>query len=366
MKSLKDFEKELNKCSKCGLCQTACPIFKINQNECTVSKGKFIMLHGVTKGDLKLSKNINKYLDMCLKCGKCNEFCPSGIEVCKILNTAKFEYMKTTLSSKIINFLESRLIFTNFIKLVSKLSKNFRPAKKDVKNPKTTVVYFKGCVNQILPHTDIYLDKILKNSDIKIIEPEFECCGLPFLSDGNLKRFEQVAKHNMNLLNTNYDYLITDCASCESTILSYSNYIETPPLSVSKSINWGDLIAVKGIKFKFNKPVKITFHKPCHLKNDAFFKQILKNCENVEYIEMQDYDECCGFAGSFAVKNLKLSQQIAKNKAKNILKTDADYVITTCPGCIIGLKHGLFLSNNKKTKVVSLLEFLSKANSINC
>ncbi len=81
---------------------------------------------------------------------------------------------------------------------------------------------------------------------------------------------------------------------------------------------------------------------------------------------MQDYDECCGFAGSFAVKNLKLSQQIAKNKAKNILKTDADYVITTCPGCIIGLKHGLFLSNNKKTKVVSLLEFLSKADSINC
>jgi len=45
MDKLKDFETELNKCSKCGLCQAVCPIFKITQNDCTVSKGKFIMLH---------------------------------------------------------------------------------------------------------------------------------------------------------------------------------------------------------------------------------------------------------------------------------------------------------------------------------
>ena len=49
MKKLKDFQNELNKCSKCGLCQDVCPIFELSSNECAVSKGKFIMLHGVTK-----------------------------------------------------------------------------------------------------------------------------------------------------------------------------------------------------------------------------------------------------------------------------------------------------------------------------
>ena len=44
MKKLKDFEKEINKCSKCGLCQQACPIFQITGNECAVSKGKFTIL----------------------------------------------------------------------------------------------------------------------------------------------------------------------------------------------------------------------------------------------------------------------------------------------------------------------------------
>ena len=48
----------------------------------------------------------------------------------------------------------------------------------------------------------------------------------------------------------------------------------------------------------------------------------------------------------------------------NIQNTNADYVITSCPACIVGLKQGLMLIKNKKVKVVSLLEFLAKADVI--
>lgn len=367
MKRLKDFEEELNKCSKCGLCQSACPIYKITQNECAVSKGKFIMLHGVTKGELKLSKNIDKYLDMCTKCGKCKEFCPSNIDVCRIFNTAKYEYSSHTVKGYIIGFLESKFIFNNIIKIFEILSKPFRPTKQAISNPETTVLYFKGCVNKICPRTDIYINKIFKNTSVSIIEPNFECCGLPFLSDGNMKRFIEAAQHNMKLMDVEYDYLVTDCASCEDTLLGYSDYLESDCIiKKSKSVNWGDLIAVKGIKFKFKTPVKVTFHKPCHLKNDTFFKQILKNCENVEYIEMNGYNECCGLSGSFALKNFSLFNKISKDKAKNIAETGADYVITTCPACIAGLQYGLFANKVSKIKVVSLLEFLANADEIYC
>ena len=44
MKKLKDFEKEINKCSKCGLCQSSCPVYHATGNECAVSKGKFVLL----------------------------------------------------------------------------------------------------------------------------------------------------------------------------------------------------------------------------------------------------------------------------------------------------------------------------------
>ncbi|MBQ8458998.1 (Fe-S)-binding protein [bacterium] len=361
MKHLKDFENDLNKCSKCGLCESVCPIFKINPNDCAASKGKFIMLHGVTKGDLKLSKNINKYIDMCLKCGKCNEFCPSGIDVCQILSSAKADFLKDKLYGKIINFLQSKIIFGAIINFGKFISKPFRPKKIPAQNA-IQVMYFKGCVNQICPRTDIYLNKIFKNT-INIVEPDFECCGLPFLSEGNMERFEQCAKSNLEKLNDNYSYFVTDCASCQSTILDYPKYINTKLNLSEKAVNWGEIIALQNLKFKFKKPLKVTFHKPCHLKNDKFFKTIMNNCENVEYVEMENYTDCCGLAGSFIIKNLKLSTKLAKQKAQNINKTNTDYVITTCPSCIAGLNYGLLL-NKSKTKVVSLPEFLSKAETI--
>jgi len=360
MRTLKSFEKDLNKCSKCGLCQQACPIFELTKNDCTVSKGKFIMLHGVAKGELKLSKNINKYLDMCLKCGKCNAFCPSGIDVCQILNTAKYEYAKTSLFNKFINFLQSRVIFSSVIKIFSILSKPFRPKKKTVKNPIAHVVYFKGCVNQICPRTDNYLKKILKNLPIEVIEPDFECCGLPFLSDGNLERFEECAEYNLEHLDGDFDYIVTDCASCQDTLMQYPKYIKSANLPDNKFVNWGDLIAKYDLKFRFKKKINVTFHKPCHLENDEFLNKIMDNCENVNYIKMDNYDSCCGFAGSFALKNYKLSEKLSVQKAKNIASANVDYVITTCPACILGLKRGLSLIGCK-TKVVSLVEFLAMA-----
>ena len=365
MKTLKDYEKELSKCSKCGQCQTACPVFKLTKNDCTVSRGKFLMLHGVTQGELKLSQNINKYLDMCLKCGKCSDFCPAGIDALEIITCAKHEYMKNTVLGKIINFLQSRLVFSNMIKMMARIF-NPHPTTPHLKMEREStlsVMYFKGCVNKILPNTDKHLGKIFKDSDIEIISPDFDCCGLPFLSEGNLERFEQSAKANIEKLNANYDYIVTDCASCESTLLSYNRYFDCN-ITAETLLNWGDIIALKGLKFEFKKPVKVTFHKPCHLKSDTFFEKIISNCTNAEYVKMTDYDECCGFAGSFALKNRELSKEISKNKAINIQNTDADYVITSCPACILGLKQGLKLIKNKKTKVVSLLEFLSKAERI--
>lgn len=362
MKELKDYHNEINKCSKCGLCESVCPLFKINPNDCVASKGKFIMLGGVVKGDLKFSRNLNRYIDMCLKCGKCKNFCPAGIDICEILSAAKHEYMKNKFAGKLVSFLQSKIVFNNIIKIGEILSKPFRPTAK-VDNVKTPVlVYFKGCVNKIFPNTDKYLRKILKNHPVKIIEPDFDCCGLPFLSEGNLERFSQVCKHNISELNSNtYDYLVTDCASCASTIASYPKYLKDAANSIHNSINWGDFIAKENIKFKFKKKLKVTFHKPCHLENDEFFEKIMQNCENIEYIKMKDYDSCCGLAGSFAIKNNELSTTLMLQKAKNIEQTGADIVITTCPACLIGLKRGLL---GKKIKVVSLLEFLASAEGL--
>ena len=82
---------------------------------------------------------------------------------------------------------------------------------------------------------------------------------------------------------------------------------------------------------------------------------------------MKDFDECCGFAGEFALKNPQISSEMAKNKAKNIIETGADYVLTTCPACVAGIIEGytaLGVLHKKPPKVKNIIEFLAKADEI--
>lgn len=369
MKKLEDYSDDINKCSKCGLCQSVCPVYKITGNDCAVSRGKFIMLDGVLKGDLKLNKNINKYLDLCLKCNKCKDFCPSAIDVCDIFNCAKSEYFKNSIYGKIIYLFHSKHIFNNLIKFGKICASPFRKDLK--KSGKTKLLYFKGCVNDVFPKTENALKKVLSSFDIELIEKNFDCCGLPFLSSGNSERFEQAAQKNLELMQGEYDYLLTDCASCAFTIGEYKKFIKNE--NIPPQINIGEFISQQNKKFIFKNPVKVTFHKPCHLENSDLIKDLFKNCENVEYIEMEGYDDCCGFAGEFALKNNKISREISKKKIQNALKTNADYILTTCPACVLGLTQGLYNidslkqiknENLKQPKILNIIEFLAKADVI--
>lgn len=340
MKKLKDFEKEINKCSKCGLCQGACPIYKLTGNECAVSKGKFVMLSGVLRGDLQLNAKINSYLDLCTKCGKCSEFCPAGINVCEILQTAKYEYISKQVSFKILKA---------FHKLFDTVIRHCR-SPFSVKSAGTReILYFKGCVNKIFPQTENSLKTILNRSGIKLLDADFSCCGLPFFSAGNLKQFEDVKTRNSKLINSSAaDTILTDCASCESTLKSYQTLDKT-------IMNAETLIAELGLKFRFKKHYKVAFHKPCHLENTDFLQKLIKNCENVEFIEIPE--TCCGLAGEFFIKNPEIANQIARKRTQEIINSGADIVLTSCPACVIGLKKALF---GKKIKVMNLLDFLKK------
>ena len=362
MKKLSDFADDINKCSKCGKCQEVCPIYKLTGNDCAVSRGKFVMLQGVLRGDLKLNKTIEKYLDICLKCGKCKDFCPSGIDVCEIFNTAKHEYVKNRPYGKITRFLQSSMVFNKMLNTFQKINGffNHQPLKQIHNDKKIKLLYFKGCANTINPKSEIAMKKVLSHFDVELIEQDFECCGVPFLSSGNLERYEEVKKHNIELLKGDYNYIITDCASCESALKDY--YKNTKDLNEPNIINICHFLAIQDKKFIFKKHLKVTFHKPCHLKSDAFLKPLLSRCENIEYIEAKDYDECCGFAGEFAIRNPKLSMKMTKQKAKNLADTGADIILTACPACIIGIHQGF--SGKKHPKIMNIIEFLARADKI--
>lgn len=399
MKSLKDFEEDIYKCSRCALCQSVCPIYKVTLNECCVSKGKFNMLNGIIKGELAMTRQAKKYLDLCTQCNACKNFCPSGIDARKIFIAAKNEYYKknsqpillrfansykvfktilflsriffglyrTFKLDKIVNILRPLILKTGIlgkrlILLNSLASKNIKKSKKNKKNKQTSkkAIYFKGCFNQYINNdTELAVKDLLNETGVEFIEKDFECCGISYLHDGDIENFKKLAQINIKKLDTDADYIITDCASCFDVLKNYEEYIETKQAKdiAKKVITPVELLSKKN--FKSKKHLKITIHKPCHENFDI--EKFIKSVENLEYIQAQDYDKCCGFSGKFALQNQEISREISRRKAQQFIKTGADIILTTCPACILGLEQGLAETGEQNVPaVMNLFVFLAQ------
>lgn len=406
MRNLSDYQEEVHKCSKCGLCQSVCPVYKVTGNDCSVSRGKFIMLNGILKGDLKLNKNINKYIDMCLKCNACKNFCPSDIDARKIFTAVKSQYFNNVWYSKLVKMFQSRFVFNLFMNLVQIATYLYRFFKVDkiignsnvrsilqksmlgkkiilanqfvggvdiqptrlslTPHPEVLkVVYFQGCVNEYVnPRVKNAVENVLAKMRVSLIPASFNCCGVPFLSSGNVEQFKKQAEYNLSQIPDEFDFFLTDCASCQGAFKDYENYIDDERLLEKlrkineKSVNVVDFVVKNAQYFQFAKKTTFTFHKPCHLESMEFLPEFLSKAKNVEYREMKDWDVCCGLSGEFAMKNPQISAEISSKKANNALCTDADYIVTSCPACVLGINQGL-IEHNAQAEVLNFIEFVS-------
>lgn len=310
------------------------------------------MLNGVVKGDLKLSKNINKYLDMCLKCNKCTEFCPGEINALDILLCAKHEYFKNSFQGKIYSFLESKLVFNTFLNIVKNFCGLFHKKIKS-KQYERKAIYFGGCISKLHPEVNNFVTTLLNELEIESVDVNFNCCGMPFLTTGNIERFIEQAKENISKLPIGINTIITDCASCRWALNEYKKYIEDEKLKDIEIKSIYELIAKSNITFESTKNISVTYHKPCH-ENNNVCEKIISSIKNIEYKEMDNYDKCCGFAGFEHPEQLKQIKPIMNNKKNNIEKTKADVLITSCVGCLISLS---FITGFRK-KTRRLITFL--------
>lgn len=353
MKSLSDFENEIHKCSKCGLCQAVCPVYQISGNECAVSRGQFLMLYGALKHKFAFSKEIKKYLDLCLKCNACSRFCPSGINVADIMIAAKFEYIKRSIKEKFVSFLMKTLFY-----IVPKLLKTFRFKTKSRHFDKK-VLYFSGCAEQF--KNDKKIVKLLNYASVEVITPDFNCCGVSLLMRGDLNAFNSYIKNFIKTVKKyNITEIVTSCASCEGVLKSYIKWADDENdrnfLSCIKIKSIYEYIYENKIKFELKKPVQITYHKPCSENNMSAILWILNNTKNLLYQEAENYDKCCGYSELFNIKEFKVTSKLLSLKRNNIIKTNAKYVLTTCVACQLMLSFGSL----NRYKVSDLLDFIEK------
>ncbi len=333
-----EIKNNIKKCSRCALCVQNCPVYDIKKDENNTARGLICKLTGYEQGILS-EKEIKRDLKICLNCSKCKLNCPSGVDTSYI-----FAYKNAQLSP---SFLSQRLLL--LLKLLPiKFLYFFNFFKKRKYNINSNVLYFKGCVARA-QHKTTFLDKMFGATN-------FVCCGLPYLTSGDLKNYNKVKKRNIELIKK-ASQVVFDCASCKSAVLEY------PELSASdknKLVFFNEFLD-KEYKIKKNSKYKIvTFHKPCHMTKHDFGKieKFLSNIEGIKYVPQQNYDLCCGFGGSYFLFHPVISSKIAVKKAIEIKKTNADLILTACPSCTIGLRFGQIISKQFR-KTLELRDFIN-------
>ena len=86
IRSLKEIAE---KCVRCGLCQSVCPVFAELQKETAVARGKVSLIRKVLSEDAGYSERLSTHLLQCLGCGACTESCPNGVQADELILAAR-------------------------------------------------------------------------------------------------------------------------------------------------------------------------------------------------------------------------------------------------------------------------------------
>lgn len=121
-----------------------------------------------------------------------------------------------------------------------------------------------------------------------------------------------------------------------------------------------DVLGVTDVGAVFNGTV--TYHPTCHSLRllgvgDRPYR-LLQAVKGLELRELPEADQCCGFGGTFALKNAEVSTAMGEDKIDNVLATGAEVVCTSDSSCMMHL--GGFLSRRKSAvRSLHLAEILA-------
>lgn len=92
-------------------------------------------------------------------------------------------------------------------------------------------------------------------------------------------------------------------------------------------------------------PHRVTYHPTCHslrmLGVGDRPLRLLRNVRNLDLVELPDDDQCCGFGGTFAVKNADTSTAMLADKMANVLATKAEVCTASDSSCLMHIGGGL-------------------------
>ncbi len=221
------------------------------------------------------------------------------------------------------------------------------------------VALFITCFNDTLfPETGRAVVTLLERLGCAVEFPlEQTCCGQMHVNSGYehevgglLERFPRVF--------AGYDAIVSPSASCVAHVRERIPDVAGRVFELTEFLV--DRLGVVDVGASF--PHRVTLHPTCHslrlLALGDRPRRLLEAVRGIDLVELEGARECCGFGGTFAVKNADTSMAMLSDKLRHVLDTRAEVCTAADTSCLMHL-GGALRRQRTGVRVVHIAEILA-------
>jgi glycolate oxidase iron-sulfur subunit len=409
-----DYVKLIN-CMRCGLCLPHCPTYKETFLETASPRGRVALLRKVQEGEVEESEQLQVYLSLCLDCQACASACPCGVNAgelvaefrCKKKEREGLSMMEELILRKLVPHPDRLELAIAPLRLYQRsgLQKAVRslgllkvfpaamgrmeellprlpaqPLRRTLHEitpslgPERGVVgFFLGCVmSLIFSEASLATVQLLCALGYRVITPKAQkCCGAPNMLGHDREGVLEAARFNTDLFGSYpLDFVVTDCGGCGAELKKYGRHLAGEATATAFSAKVRDIsefLAAEGERLQpqlKSLPLRVTYHDPCHIAHCQGIRSeprtLIRMIPGIDYRELEEGDACCGSAGTYNLEKPEMSQRVLTRKVENIVRSGADYLVTSNPGCLLQLKKAL-ASSAPRVRVIHLTELLRRS-----
>jgi L-lactate dehydrogenase complex protein LldE len=224
--------------------------------------------------------------------------------------------------------------------------------------PGEPVSLFIPCyVDQFYPQIGEATARLLAKFNIPVVFPDRQtCCGQPAFNSGYWEEARKVIHHFCECFKDE-KWIVSPSGSCSAMCRVFFGHVDPDP----KVVEIGNrvleltefLVNVLGVTDTGAYfPHKVTLHNGCHTRRELKVvdppMRLLEKVRGLEFRELPNVEECCGFGGTFSVKMPGTSLAMGQTKADNIVKSGADVVVSPDISCLMHI--GGILRRNPATR----------------
>jgi L-lactate dehydrogenase complex protein LldE len=220
------------------------------------------------------------------------------------------------------------------------------------------VALFITCFNDTLfPETGRATVEVLERIGVEVDFPYAQtCCGQMHFNTGYQREAIPLVRRFVDVF-SGYDAVVAPSGSCVSMVRELypmaadlagdqrlaERVDELGPKVFELSEFLVKQLGVTDVGAYY--PHRVTYHPTCHslrmLKVGEAPLELLGNVRGIDLVKLSEAEECCGFGGTFAVKNADTSAAMLSDKIRRILDTEAEVCTAGDNSCLMHIGGGL-------------------------